>query len=164
MRSLVVIAHDIRSTHNVGSLLRTADGFGVDHVYFTGITPYPKTNTDERLPHISRKLTEQIDKTSLGSIKTVNWSHEDDITLLIGRLKEDGYRIIGLEQAEDSAQLQGYKPPDKVALILGTEVNGIEHSLIELCDDIVEITMYGKKESFNVVQAAAITLYVLREA
>lgn len=164
MRSIAVIAYDIRSTHNVGSLLRTADGFGVSHVYFTGITPYPAIKNDSRLPHISRKLTEQIEKTALGAIDTVEWSHEGEIKALLTTLKDDGYTIIGLEQTPNSAELSSYSPPDKCAILLGNEVNGIESDLLKLCDDIVEITMYGQKESFNVVQAAAITLYALREA
>lgn len=164
MRSIIVIAHDIRSTHNIGSLLRTADGFGVDHVYFTGITPYPTVKDDTRLPHISRKLTEQIEKTALGAINSVAWSHETDVEALITQLKQDGFCIVGLEQSKDSIKLNNYRPPTKIALLLGREVTGIDSALLKRCDDIVEIGMYGQKESFNVVQAAAICLYVLREA
>jgi len=163
MRSLVIIAHDIRSTHNIGSILRTADGFGVEHLYFTGITPFPKESNDTRLPHISNKLTKQINKTALGAIDTVNWSHYDNIFELISALKIKSYKIVGLEQSKSSISLNKYSPPDKIALLLGSEVKGINNELQNLCDELIEITMYGKKESFNVAQATAIALYALRE-
>ena len=163
MRSLVIIAHDIRSTHNIGSILRTADGFGVEHLYFTGITPFPKESNDTRWPHISNKLTKQINKTALGAIETVNWSHYDNIFELISALKIKSYKIVGLEQSKSSISLNKYSPPDKIALLLGSEVKGINNELQNLCDELIEITMYGKKESFNVAQATAIALYALRE-
>lgn len=163
MRTIVIIAHDIRSTHNVGSILRTADGFGIKHLYFTGITPYPVTSNDSRLPHISKRISAQISKTALGAENYLSWSHEGDLNALIMRLKQDKFRIIGLEQSPRSIKLNSYKPPDKCAIILGEEVNGIPLILQQSCDDLLEITMYGKKESFNVAQATAIALYVLRE-
>lgn len=162
MRSIVVIAHDIRSTHNVGSLLRTAEGFGVRQLYFTGYTPYPRKAQDERLPHISEKLTKQIQKTALGAENLVPWSYEPDIQILLAQLKDSGYQLAALEQADDSILLPAYKPPQKLALLLGREVEGIEASLLELCDVTLEIPMMGKKESFNVIQAAAIALYHCR--
>ncbi len=164
MRSLILIAHNIRSTHNVGAILRTADGFGVDHVYFSGITPYPEQSQDSRLPHIRQKLTKQINKTALGSIDYVKWSYVEDLKKLIHNLKAEEYQIIGLEQADKSIKLNDYTPPNKCALLLGEEVSGISDTLLALCDDVIEIKMYGKKESFNVASAAAITLYVLRES
>lgn len=164
MRSLVLIAHDIRSTHNVGSLFRTADGFGVTHIYLSGITPYPQMLNDERLPHIIKKLANQIDKTALGSTKTITWSYHSNITEILVKLKKEGYKINGLEQTKTSKLLHKFKPSDKCAILLGNEVSGISNELLKMCDDILEIKMYGKKESFNVVQAAAITLYALREA
>ncbi len=164
MRDIVIIANDIRSTHNVGSLLRTADGFGVSHFYLTGITPYPTIDSDQRLPHISQKLTKQIKKTALGAENSISWSHEDSLQQLLKKLKNDRYTIIGLEQSSNSIKLNNYQPPTKCALLLGAEVDGIPHNLLNQCDDIVEIAMYGQKESFNVVQATAIALFVLREA
>lgn len=165
VRDIVLIAHDIRSTHNVGSLLRTADGFGVSEVYFTGYTPYPSMGADDtRLPHISSKLTTQIQKTALGATEMISWSHSDDVFGLIKRLKSENYEIIGLEQVKNSVALPSYAPPAKLAIVLGREVEGIDLALLAACDRCVEIPMFGQKESFNVVQAAAIVLYHCRFA
>lgn len=161
-RHIVVIAHDIRSTHNVGSLLRTCEGLGVSKVYFTGYTPYPTVSSDTRLPHISAKLTKQISKTALGAEALVNWEHVLDILQIINTLKADGYQLIALEQSSDSIPLPDFIAPDKVALLLGREVEGIDPELLQRCDAVLEIPMFGQKESFNVVQAAAIALYQLR--
>jgi tRNA G18 (ribose-2'-O)-methylase SpoU len=163
MRDIVLIIHDIRSAHNVGSLLRTAEGLGVRHVYFTGYTPYPRQSQgDPRLPHIAAKLHNQIRKTALDAEDQVPWSVESDVQTLIEKLRSDNYRLIALEQSNGSTPLPDYKPTDKMALLLGREVEGIDPALIALCDDTIEIPMFGQKESFNVVQAAAMTLYTLR--
>jgi tRNA G18 (ribose-2'-O)-methylase SpoU len=162
MTKIALVAHDIRSTHNIGALLRTAEGLGVTHVYMSGYTPYPASNDDTRLPHISRKLDVQIHKTALGAEKTVNWSHTSEITDLIQQLKNDGYEIIALEQDEKSQPLPEYKPTQKVAILLGREVEGLEPEIIKLCDKTVEIPMFGTKESFNVVEAATMAMYHCR--
>lgn len=162
MRQIIVVAHNMRSTHNVGSLLRTAEGLAVKQVYLTGYTPYPVVAQDERLPHLSAKLDKQISKTALGAERYVDWHQEADINTVITRLRNDGYQIIGLEQTPSSAPLQTIQAPDKVALLLGREVEGLEQEVLDLCDLCVEIPMLGKKESYNVVQAAAMALYQLR--
>lgn len=162
MRSIVVIAHDIRSTHNVGSLLRTCDGLGVEKIYFTGYTPYPATPDDTRLPHIAGKLAKQIEKTALGAEKSVTWEHQADAHTCFKKLKHEGYELVALEQSPQSISLPDYHPPEKVAVLLGREVEGIAPELLQLCDKTIEIPMFGTKESFNVVQAAAIALYALR--
>jgi 23S rRNA (guanosine2251-2'-O)-methyltransferase len=162
-RSIVVIAHDIRSTHNVGSLLRTAEGLGVEHLYFTGYTPYPALAQGEtRLPHIANKLTAQIHKTALDAETLVPWSHEDSVEELMAQLRTDGFTLVALEQDTRSIALPDYQPPEKVALLLGREVEGIDPGLLKPCDTLLEIPMFGQKESFNVVQAAAMALYQLR--
>jgi 23S rRNA (guanosine2251-2'-O)-methyltransferase len=162
MYKLVVIAHNIRSTHNVGSLLRTADGLGVDKVYFTGYTPYPQMEADPRLPHLALKLNKQISKTALGAEQTVDWMHSDSVTEIIDVLRAQNFLILGLEQTPNSILLPNYKQSNDVALILGSEVDGMDATLITLCDEILEIPMFGKKESFNVVQAAAMAMYQLK--
>ncbi len=164
MSEIVVIAHDMRSAHNVGSLLRTADGFGAQ-VYLTGYAPYPLIKNDERLPHLAAKQTRQIHKTALGAETNYElWKHEVDIKQLLAQLKQQGYEIVGLEQAAESVKLPEYKPPDKVAILLGREVEGIDHKLLKNCDKVVEIPMFGAKESFNVVEAATAALYHCRFA
>jgi 23S rRNA (guanosine2251-2'-O)-methyltransferase len=90
MRKIVLIIHNVRSTHNVGSLLRSADGFGINQVILTGYSPYPKKVGDERLPHISEKITRQINKTALGAELTIPWSNSQDITGVINELKAKG--------------------------------------------------------------------------
>lgn len=162
MTDIVVIAHNLRSTHNVGSLLRTAEGLGVSKVYLSGYTPYPAAQDDPRLPHIAEKLTKQIAKTALGAEKDSFWKHETDIHTRIHALKEAGYTMVAIEQDEHSLSLPLYEPPQKVALILGRETEGIEPEILELCDVVTEIPMFGNKESFNVVQAAAMALYHCR--
>jgi 23S rRNA (guanosine2251-2'-O)-methyltransferase len=161
MRDIVLIAHNVRSTHNVGSLLRTADGLGVKKVYLTGYTPYPMTNNDTRMPHEAAKLNKQITKTALGAEKFVDWNYSRDIFTVLDKLKRNKYRVVALEQTPLSVVLADYKPPQKICLIVGREVEGIEREILDEVDDVVEVIMYGKKESLNVVQAAAIALYAL---
>lgn len=162
MRQLIVIAHNLRSAHNVGSLLRTAEGLAVDTVYFTGYTPYPLTANDNRLPHLAQKIDRQISKTALDAEQFVSWQHRDNITAVISELRGQGFEIVALEQTADSQSLAEYVAPDKIALIVGREVEGLEPEVIAASDRAIEIPMLGKKESFNVVQAAAMALYHLR--
>lgn len=159
MPEIIVIAHNIRSTHNVGSIFRSCEGFGVAKLILSGYTPYPTITSDQRLPHISQKLTDQIHKTALGAEKLVPFEHSE--TPPLSKLMKSGWRIVGLEQHPKSISLASYQPPKKIALLLGEEVAGIEQSLIDLCDDILEIPMQGQKESFNVSVAAGIALFAL---
>lgn len=162
MTDIVLIAHNLRSTHNIGSLLRTAEGLGVNRVILSGYTPYPLMKNDERLPHLANKIDKQIAKTALGAETLVKWQHSEDIVATIKNLKSDGYLVAGLEQSLNSIKLNDYHPPTKIALILGREVEGIETDVLTQCDLLIEIPMFGQKESFNVVQAAAMALYQLR--
>lgn len=164
MRSIVLIAHNIRSAHNVGSLLRTADGLGVSTVYTTGYTPFPLQKNDSRLPHLARKINNQITKTSLGAEKTVKSEHVEDPLQLFESLRVQGYLICALEQARGSADVTKFQPSDKVALVLGREVEGLEANILSQCDKVLEIPMFGRKESFNVASAAAMALFHIRFA
>jgi tRNA G18 (ribose-2'-O)-methylase SpoU len=158
-KSIVLIAHNLRSCHNVGSLLRTADGLGVNEVYLTGYTPYPQTEDDRRLPHLATKIDRQISKTALGAEKSVRWQQATDVETVISSLRQDGYEVMALEQAATSTPLPDFAPPEKLALLVGREVEGVEPEVIDMCDGALEIPMFGDKESFNVVQAAAMALY-----
>lgn len=159
MPEIIVIAHNIRSTHNVGAIFRTAEGLGISKILLTGYTPYPTLPADTRLPHISLKLTNQIHKTALGAEAIVPFEYSDALDL--AALKEAGYRIVALEQAARSIDITTYASPEKIALLLGEEVEGITDELLAQCDDILEIPMAGKKESFNVSVAAGIAMYQL---
>jgi 23S rRNA (guanosine2251-2'-O)-methyltransferase len=159
MQSIIVIAHNIRSTHNIGAIFRTCEGFGVDEIILSGYSPYPLLSADSRLPHISKKITEQIHKTALGAEALVSFNYEEVPPL--GRLKADGYELTGLEQDPRAIMLNRYVTPDKVVLLLGEEVEGIDDALRSQCDVLLEIPMNGKKESFNVSVATGIALYGL---
>ncbi len=159
MPEIVVIAHNIRSTHNIGAIFRTAEGFGVNKIILSGYTPYPTFAGDTRLPHIAAKLTAQIHKTALGAEEMVPFTYQE--LPRFHQLREDGYTIVGLEQDATSINLQDYHAPDKVALLLGEEVEGITAELLAECDQLIEIPMVGQKESFNVSVAAGIALYHL---
>lgn len=160
MAEIIVIAHNIRSTHNIGSIFRTSEGFGVKKIIISGYSPYPKSLGDSRLPHIANKLTSQIHKTALGAEVLVPFEQFSEPP--IQELKAQGYHVIGLEQSPKSILLQEYTVPDqKIALLLGEEVEGIPLELIDKCDTLLEIPMAGKKESFNVSVATGIALYTL---
>ncbi len=158
---LIVIAHDIRSTYNIGSLFRTCECLGVDELIISGYSSYPEVKDDTRLPHIANKLTEQINKTALGTIDMIKWQHVNDLAAKIQELRANGYLIVGLEQSSKSISLNDFTREKNIALILGREVEGIEDKIIKLCDELIEIPQKGNKESLNVVQAAAIAIYNL---
>ncbi len=162
MSSIVLIAHNLRSAHNVGSLLRTAEGLGITCVYLTGYTPHPATHEDSRLPHEALKTTRSISKTALGAETSQNWKFSADISEVLSTLRADGYEISAVEQADQSVALPDFVPPPKLALIVGREVEGVEGEVLEQCNTIIEIPMHGKKESYNVVQAAAMAMYHCR--
>jgi len=159
---LILVIHNVRSALNAGSMLRTADGLGVKEAWLTGYSPYPRQANDKRLPHMAAKAEAQIAKTALGAEKAVDWRQEDDIFAVIKRLKQQGYTVAGLEQTAESVKLTAFQAPPKLAVIVGREVEGLEKVVLEACDVVLEIPMYGKKESFNVAVAAAIALSWLR--
>lgn len=160
MSEIIVIAHNIRSTHNIGAIFRTAEGFGVSRIIISGYSPYPKLpENDPRLPHIAEKLTAQIHKTALDAELIVPFEYQEQPDF--NNLKQQGYTIVGLEQDERSTMINDYKKPQKIALLLGEEVNGITKDMLAECDDLIEIPMFGQKESFNVSVATGIALYAL---
>ena len=150
--------------------MRTCEGFGVTHVFFSGYTPFPdeklspssaspirSSRTERRLPHITEKLTKQISKTALGAERLIPFTVHD--TPPISELKALDYRIVALEQGESSINLKDFKPNGKILLVVGEEVDGIHHDLLEEMDMMLEIPMQGQKESFNVSVATGIALY-----
>lgn len=159
MPEIIVIAHNIRSTHNVGAIFRTCEGLGVSKIILSGYTPYPKQPNDPRLPHLAEKITKQIHKTALGAEAMVPFVYQDLPDL--DTLKQAGYTVAGLEQDTRSASLSSYITPPKLALLIGEEVEGVNETLRSDCDVLLEIPMMGKKESFNVSVATGIALYSL---
>jgi 23S rRNA (guanosine2251-2'-O)-methyltransferase len=162
MRQIVVVIHNVRSAHNVGSILRSADGFGVERVYMTGYTPYPEAELDVRLPHLRRKMTRAIQKTALGAQDTITWAFKKDINKLLRQLAEAGFLIAALEQTPTAIALNEFQAPDKIALILGNEISGVDSDLLDKTGRHLQIPMLGQKESLNVSVAAAVALYQLR--
>jgi len=160
MKQLTVILYNIRSTYNVGAILRTCDCLGVSEVVFTGYTPF----MDKGLPHEQDKLRKAIHKTALGAEETLNW-HRADIAEALFDLRGRGYTIVALEQGGHSLNLADSPAlPEKIALILGEEVHGIPADLLAQCDQLLEIPMLGQKESFNVSVATGIALWEITKS
>jgi 23S rRNA (guanosine2251-2'-O)-methyltransferase len=150
---LVLILDNIRSSHNAGSILRTAACFGVEEVVLGGITPGP-------LDRFGRPDTKVL-KVSLGAEKLVKWKKEKDLASLIQGLKKDGWRISALEQGSNSTDISRAEKGEKRVLILGEETGGVSNKLLEMCDEVLEIPQGGKKESLNVSVAAGIAVHSL---
>lgn len=158
MPAITLILHNIRSTHNVGSIFRTAEGFGVKSIILSGYTPYPKVKNDPRLPHLTEKITTQIHKTALGAETMVPFEYHDN---LLTWLESSTLPVVALEQDDTSLSVAEFSPPDEFALLLGEEVDGISKDLLKRANSIIEIPMKGQKESFNVSVACGIALYAL---
>lgn len=154
-RKRVLVAHNIRSAHNVGSFFRTADAAGVAKIYLTGYTPAPVDRF--------KRPRKDVAKTALGAEKTVPWESVVDITELIENLKRAGVRVVALEQDLRAQHYRRYQTHEKAALIVGNEVEGVPEGVRALCDDIIEIPMNGSKESLNVAVAAGVALFALRD-
>ncbi len=154
---IVVILHDIRSLHNVGSIFRTADAAGVKKIYLCGITPSPIDAFG--------KLRPQLNKVSLGAEKFVEWEKVKSTVPLIVRLKKERHKIFAIEQNKKSVPY--YKFPksyilnSKFCLVVGNEIKGLPQSILKKADKILEIPMKGKKESLNVSVAFGIVVFHL---
>jgi tRNA G18 (ribose-2'-O)-methylase SpoU len=149
-KNIAVLLDNIRSAWNVGSILRSADGFGFAHAYLCGITPAADN--------------EAVTKTSLGAEDAVPWSSHKDAVKLVKGLKAEGWRVYALEDAPRSLPISRHtndRPPGPAVLILGNEVTGVDPDLLDLCDQIVYIPMLGDKKSFNVAIAFGIAAYAL---
>ena len=146
---VVVVLDNVRSMHNIGSIFRTADGFAVEKICLCGITAQP--------PH------REIEKTALGATQSINWEYYAEPLQAIKQLREEGYRIIAVEQAERSIMLQNFNiiEGEKYALIFGNEVNGVSDEVMNAIDACIEIPQFGTKHSFNIVVSAGIVLWDL---
>lgn len=152
-RDIRLILDNIRSSHNVGSIFRTADSLGVNKIYCTGTTPGP-------VDRFGRKRKD-IAKVALGAEDSVAWEHSIDVRTLLRELKDDGFEIISIEQDARAIDYKEYSPKRSVAIIFGNEVDGISKGLLEASDAILEMPQRGKKESLNVSVAAGIVLFRL---
>lgn len=146
-----LILHDIRSAHNVGSIFRTADGAGVAQIYLTGYTPRPIDRFGRGQPEIA--------KTALGAEQSVPYEAAAAVSDIISRLRADGTMVVAVEQSPGSVSLADFTPPERVAYVVGNEVTGIPANVLARVDAIVEIPMYGEKESLNVAVATGIVCY-----
>lgn len=144
---VVVVLDNVRSMNNIGSIFRTSDGFAIEHVVLCGITAQP--------PH------REIEKTALGATQSISWTYFDTVKTALQKLREEGYQIIAVEQAENSISLNHFQPKNnqKYALIFGNEVNGVSDEAMEMIDACIEIPQFGTKHSFNIVVSAGIVLW-----
>ncbi len=150
-KDIRILLHDIRSVHNVGSIFRTADGAGVAQIYVSGYTPEPIDRFGQ-----SRK---DLAKVALGAEKSIPWEKIENIKKLILLLQKEKFQIIAVEQTSHSVDYKKVKVQDDALIIVGNEVSGITKDILDLCDVVAEIPMYGKKESLNVSVAFGIALF-----
>lgn len=152
---MIAILENIRSVHNVGSIFRTADAAGIERVVLCGLTPKPIDRF--------KRVRDDFAKTALGAEKSVAWEYEQTAADAVRRLKEEGWRIVALEQTEKSKNVFESDATDKkkIALVVGNEVEGVSAGILEEADEIVEIPMRGAKESLNVSVAFGIAAYAL---
>lgn len=151
MKKVILILHDIRSNHNVGSLFRIADCVGVNEVILSGYTPTP-------IDKFNRPIKE-IAKIALGGEKSITWRHEKNIKKVLKKLKEEKFTIIAIEQSKNSVDYKKLKINGNSAIILWNEVDGAPKNLLKICDVIAEIPMKGEKESLNVSVAGAVVMF-----
>ena len=145
-KPIVVVMDQIRSMHNVGSVFRTADAFLINGICLCGFTPQP--------PH------RDIHKTALGATESVDWMYYEQTTDAVIALKNQGYKVYAIEQTEGSIPLNQFaKTEEPIAFVFGNEVDGVDQSVIELCDRVIEIPQWGMKHSLNISVAAAVVLW-----
>lgn len=147
---VVVVLDNIRSAHNVGSAFRTADSFKVDKIWLCGICAVPPSA--------------EIHKSALGAEDSVEWEHSADTMEAVRRLKEDGYRIVSVEQTVSSVMLDSFAPQkgEKYALVFGNEVAGVSQDVVDASDFSLEIPQYGTKHSLNVSVSVGVILWHFR--
>lgn len=143
---VVVVLENIRSAYNVGSVFRTADAFLIEAIFICGYSAKP--------PH------KEIKKTALGAEDTVHWKHFKNAADAISELRNEQYKIFAVEQVENSISLEKFKSgSEKIAVVFGNEVTGVEQSTIQLCDGCIEIPQLGMKHSLNIATAAGVVLW-----
>ncbi len=145
-----VVLDNVRSVLNVGSVFRTCDAFKISHLWLCGLTPTPEMR--------------EMRKTALGSTESVDWSHRESTLETVRELKRKGFTVLGVEQTTGSVSLHEFKTTDRpLAVVFGNEVKGIDQTVIDLCDHIIEIPQFGTKHSLNISVSAGIVLWKLIE-
>jgi 23S rRNA (guanosine2251-2'-O)-methyltransferase len=146
---LIVVLDNIRSLNNVGSVFRSGDAFRIEKIYLCGITATP--------PH------RDIHKTAIGATESVDWEHVDDTVELVKKLQTDHVHCISIEQTENSIMLDTFQPVkgEKYAIIMGNEVDGVQQSVIDLSDSVIEIPQIGTKHSLNISVCTGVVLWDL---
>ncbi|MDT8347817.1 MAG: RNA methyltransferase [Flavobacteriaceae bacterium] len=144
---IALVLNNIRSAHNTGSIFRTADAFRVHHLFLCGHTPTP--------PH------KEIHKTALGATDNIAWTYHKDALSCVQQLKTQGYFIAAVEQTDSSLELPQFKPAkdQKIAIVVGNEVEGVDLEILKLANVVLEIPQYGTKHSFNVSVCTGMVLY-----
>ncbi|MES1218756.1 MAG: RNA methyltransferase [Bacteroidota bacterium] len=142
---VIVVLENIRSAYNVGSVFRTADAFLIEAIYVIGYSAKP--------PH------KEIKKTALGAEETVTWKYFKTTAEAIEELRKQNYKLYAVEQVKDSISLEKFSAKEKLAVIFGNEVTGVEQSTIHLCDGCIEIPQLGMKHSLNIATAAGVVLW-----
>ena len=146
---LIVVLDNIRSCNNIGSVFRTSDALLIEKIYLCGITATPPNK--------------EIHKTALDAEKSVDWKYFKETSDAVYELKSNGYKVYAIEQVDKSILLPDFNPgPDeKIALVFGNEVKGVQQKVVNLCDGAIEIPQYGTKHSFNISVSAGIVLWDL---
>jgi len=146
---VIIVLENIRSAYNVGSVFRTADAFLIEAIYIVGYSAKP--------PH------KEIKKTALGAEETVDWKYFKTPAEAVTELREKGFHVFAAEQAEKSCKLNAisFESGEKIAVVFGNEVTGVEQSTIQLCDGCIEIPQLGMKHSLNIATAAGVVLWEL---
>lgn len=148
---VAILLHNIRSAHNVGSIFRTADAAGVSKIYLSGYTPTPVDRFN--------RPQKEIAKTALGAEKFIPWEYAKTPSSVLRKLRAEHFQIVGVEQDAKARDYRAFKPERPTLLIFGNEVRGLSRTLRNSCDDLIQIPMFGKKESLNVATTAGIILF-----
>lgn len=148
-KEIYVLLNNIRSLHNVGSIFRTSDGAGVKKIFLCGQTGYPPRP--------------EITKTALGAEETVDWEYWMDAEECMAELSKKSVQLVALEQTKKSIDYRRFKPKGPICLVLGHEIDGVSDAILNLCDEVIEIPMQGKKQSLNVSVAFGVVIYKIAE-
>jgi 23S rRNA (guanosine2251-2'-O)-methyltransferase len=158
------MAVNLRSAYNVGALFRIADAVGLERLVLTGTCPHPPVPGDTRLPYVANKALKAIAKTALGAEQTVPFEYAANSVSRLDKYRAEGYRLYALERSHQvrSSNLFTFKPQWPAVLVVGEETKGLANECIKSVDEVVEIPMFGQKESLNVASAAGIAAYFYR--